>query len=257
MNSARGRIYRRRGTFGGEPRDDDGVVEGDLSPPAPLIEHEAEPHRGDRARASFAPESNARPHRAAAAPSRQGGCLRRQVRRWRGGEDPGALRWTTFDQVDPSTSPPPVTREIGSTSGSGTMSSSTRTSSAVSIAAGHSTLATSGRRRRTTRLTAVTIRRATMNGVLNKKRRRGRRWGSRVEAFRNQRSRRVRGDIQPGNRYVCPGGKELKEISLLVLEATRRSDQRTQMIYFARQQDCHACALKPQCCPAAKSPWPI
>ena len=21
------------------------------------------------------------------------------------------------------------------------------------------------------------------------------------------------------------------------------------MIYFARKQDCHACALKPQCCP--------
>ena len=85
-----------------------------------MIEHDGGGgHRGDRARGSFAANSNARPHRAAAAPSRQGGCLRRQVRRWRGGEDPGALRWTTFSTRSIRlASPPSVTNGIGSTSGS-------------------------------------------------------------------------------------------------------------------------------------------
>jgi hypothetical protein len=48
-----------------------------------------------------------------------------------------------------------------------------------------------------------------------------------------------------------PWRQRAKEISSLVLEATRRSDQRRHDIYFARQHDCEACALKPKCCPNA------
>ncbi len=132
--------------------------------------------------------------RAAAAPSRQGGCLRRQVRRWRGGEDPGALRWTTFSTRSIRlASPPSVTSEIGSTSGSGTISSSTRTSSAVSVVAGRSSQATGGRKHRTARLAGATIRLATMRGAPGRKRRRGRRWGSKAEPSRSERLRGMRG----------------------------------------------------------------
>ena len=118
----------------------------------------------------------------------------RQVRRWRGGEDPGALRWTTFSTRSIRlASPPSVTSAIGSTSGSGTISSSTRTSSAVSVVAGRSSQATGGRKHRTARLAGATIRLATMRGALSGKRRRGRRWGSRAEPFAyGERSRRVR-----------------------------------------------------------------
>ena len=52
------------------------------------------------------------------------------------------------------------------------------------------------------------------------------------------------------NLYVCPGGKELQEISPRVLQAARRADAKDgTMIYFARKHDCDACALKPKCCP--------
>ena len=81
---------------------------------------------------------------------------------------------------------------------SGTISSSTRTSSAVSVVAGRSSQATGGRKHRTARLAGATIRLATMRGVLSGKRRRGRRWGSRAEPFRSERSRRMRGaDVAP------------------------------------------------------------
>ena len=130
-----GRIFQTpRYGVGGDQRDDDGVVDGELSPSATLIEHEAEAviEAIEPELSFFAANSNARPHRATADPSRQGGCLRRQVRPWRGGEDSGALRWTTFSTRSIRlASPPSVTNAIGSTSGSGTISSSTRTSSAV------------------------------------------------------------------------------------------------------------------------------
>ena len=52
------------------------------------------------------------------------------------------------------------------------------------------------------------------------------------------------------NLYVCPGGKEAKEISSLVLRAARDGvTKEGTMIYFARKQDCGACALQAQCCP--------
>ena len=50
-----------------------------------------------------------------------------------------------------------------------------------------------GRRRRTARRERAFIGPVTPNGVLSGKRRRGRRWGSRAEPFRNERSRRMRG----------------------------------------------------------------
>ena len=48
---------------------------------------------------------------------------------------------------------------------------------------------------------------------------------------------------QESNLYVCPGGKELRKYPRdgLTKDGT--------MIYFARKQDCEACALKPKCCP--------
>ena len=104
------------------------------------------------------------------------------------------MRWTTFSTRSIRlASPPSVTNAIGSTSGSGTISSSTRTSSAVSVVAGRSSQATGGRKYRTARLAGAFIRLATMHGVPSGKRRRGRRWGSRAEPFRSERSRRVRG----------------------------------------------------------------
>ena len=50
-----------------------------------------------------------------------------------------------------------------------------------------------GRKRRTARRERAFIGPVTPNGVLNGKRRRGRRWGSRTESFRSEGSRRVRG----------------------------------------------------------------
>src|SRR5215472_9354142 len=53
-----------------------------------------------------------------------------------------------------------------------------------------------------------------------------------------------------GNVYVCPGGKELKKYHRAFSKP--RGDGLTKdgtLIYFARKQDCDACALKPKCCP--------
>ena len=58
--------------------------------------------------------------------------------------------------------------------------------------------------------------------------------------------------IQRAIAMFCPGGKELEEISSLVFEAPRRSDQRRHDAYFcAPARRCEACALKPKCCPNA------
>ena len=51
-----------------------------------------------------------------------------------------------------------------------------------------------------------------------------------------------------GNLYVCPAGKELKKYHRSFPKRDGLTKDGT-MIYFARKQDCHACALKPQCCP--------
>jgi radical SAM protein with 4Fe4S-binding SPASM domain len=51
-----------------------------------------------------------------------------------------------------------------------------------------------------------------------------------------------------GNLYVCPTGKELKKYHRSFPKRDGLTKDGT-MIYFARKQDCHTCALKPQCCP--------
>ena len=51
-----------------------------------------------------------------------------------------------------------------------------------------------------------------------------------------------------GNLYVCPAGKELKKYHRSFPKRDGLTKDGT-MIYFARKQDCHACPLKPQCCP--------
>ncbi len=53
---------------------------------------------------------------------------------------------------------------------------------------------------------------------------------------------------QEGNLYVCRAGKELKKYHRSFPKRDGLTKDGT-MIYFARKQDCHACALKPQCCP--------
>ena len=52
-----------------------------------------------------------------------------------------------------------------------------------------------------------------------------------------------------GNLYVCPAGKELKKYHRSFPKPRDGLTKDGTMIYFARKQDCHACALKPQCCP--------
>ena len=52
------------------------------------------------------------------------------------------------------------------------------------------------------------------------------------------------------NVYVCPGGKELKKYHRNFSKP--RGEGLTKdgtLIYFARKNDCDACALKPKCCP--------
>jgi radical SAM protein with 4Fe4S-binding SPASM domain len=52
-----------------------------------------------------------------------------------------------------------------------------------------------------------------------------------------------------GNLYVCPAGKELKKYYRSFPKPRDGVTKDGTMIYFARKQDCHACTLKPQCCP--------
>jgi transposase len=52
-----------------------------------------------------------------------------------------------------------------------------------------------------------------------------------------------------GNLYVCPGGKELKKYHRTFSKPRDGLTKDGTMIYFARKDDCDACALKPKCCP--------
>src|SRR5271165_6780451 len=51
------------------------------------------------------------------------------------------------------------------------------------------------------------------------------------------------------NLYVCPGGKELRKYHRTFAQPRRGLTKDGTLIYFARKQDCDACALKPKCCP--------
>src|SRR5664279_527424 len=51
------------------------------------------------------------------------------------------------------------------------------------------------------------------------------------------------------NLYVCPGGKELRKYHRAFSKPRDGLTKEDTMIYFARKQDCEACALKPKCCP--------
>ena len=51
------------------------------------------------------------------------------------------------------------------------------------------------------------------------------------------------------NLYVCPGGKELRKYHRTFVKPRDGLTKDGTMIYFARKQDCGACALKPKCCP--------
>src|SRR6478672_4471318 len=51
------------------------------------------------------------------------------------------------------------------------------------------------------------------------------------------------------NLYVCPGGKELRKYHRAFAKPRDGPTKDGTMIYFARKQDCEACALKPKCCP--------
>jgi Transposase DDE domain len=50
-------------------------------------------------------------------------------------------------------------------------------------------------------------------------------------------------------RLCCPGGKELRKYHRAFAKLRDGLTKDGTVIYFARKQDCHACALKPQCCP--------
>jgi hypothetical protein len=54
-----------------------------------------------------------------------------------------------------------------------------------------------------------------------------------------------------GNRYVCPGGKELRKYHRSFSKPPDGVTKEGTTIYFARKNDCEACALKPKCCPNA------
>jgi len=54
-----------------------------------------------------------------------------------------------------------------------------------------------------------------------------------------------------GNRYVCPGGKELRKYHRLFFRPRDGMTKEGTMIYFTRKHDCEACALKAKCCPNA------
>jgi hypothetical protein len=51
------------------------------------------------------------------------------------------------------------------------------------------------------------------------------------------------------NLYVCPGGKELRKYHRSFSKPRDGVTKEGTMIYFARKQDCEACALKAKCCP--------
>jgi hypothetical protein len=49
------------------------------------------------------------------------------------------------------------------------------------------------------------------------------------------------------NLYVCPGGKELRKYHRAFAKPRDGVTKEGTMIYFARKQDCGACALRPKC----------
>src|SRR5208283_1413620 len=51
------------------------------------------------------------------------------------------------------------------------------------------------------------------------------------------------------NLYVCPGGKDLKKYHRPFSKPRDGLTKDGTLLYFARKQDCDACALKPKCCP--------
>lgn len=51
------------------------------------------------------------------------------------------------------------------------------------------------------------------------------------------------------NVYVCPGGKELKKYHRNFSKPRDGLTKSGTLLYFARKQDCDACALKSKCCP--------
>ena len=51
------------------------------------------------------------------------------------------------------------------------------------------------------------------------------------------------------NLYACPGGRELRKYHRAFAKPRDGLTKDGTMIYFARKQDCEACALKPKCCP--------
>src|SRR5271155_3480373 len=51
------------------------------------------------------------------------------------------------------------------------------------------------------------------------------------------------------NLYLCPAGKELRKYHRAFAKPRNGVTKEGTMIYFARKQDCGACALKPKCCP--------
>ena len=51
------------------------------------------------------------------------------------------------------------------------------------------------------------------------------------------------------NIYVCPGGKELKKYHRNFSKPRDSLTKSRTLLYFARKQDCDACALKSKCCP--------
>jgi hypothetical protein len=49
-----------------------------------------------------------------------------------------------------------------------------------------------------------------------------------------------------GNRYVCPGGKELRKYHRAFSKPRDGATKEGTMIDFGRKHDCEACALKPK-----------
>lgn len=52
-----------------------------------------------------------------------------------------------------------------------------------------------------------------------------------------------------GDRYICPGGKELKQYRRAFTTPRSGPNKDATLRYRARKADCNACALKPKCCP--------
>jgi transposase len=58
---------------------------------------------------------------------------------------------------------------------------------------------------------------------------------------------------EEADRYICPGGKELKRFWRKYKEPRTGITKSKTIIYRAREHDCGACALKSRCCPDTKN----